>query len=164
MNGKLKVGLVICFTTGILVALGFMAYKIARLNARNSQLEAENGRLKREPAELRALAETNDAGTVGTVLVGTEFAQLDESAIPGKYRFFIDGKQTGTVVLHSDHTFTDLGGQTKPHYKWRLTAQALVMLYAQRNVLFTHVVQAGVYEGVRTTSTGRQPARIEKIP
>ena len=67
---------------------------------------------------------------------------LSLDSVPGVYRRFEDGKVTGILTLHPDHTF-DVGGKTTPQYQWEVTPEGLVISYYSARWLFRPTGSAG---------------------
>jgi hypothetical protein len=64
------------------------------------------------------------AATARTSTPNKPFANLPESAIPGRYQ--IIGNEVYFLTLHEDHTLYK-DGKARPKYHWYLTPEALVI-------------------------------------
>lgn len=142
---------------------------IVRQRAQNIRLEVENTRQRSEIDALRAqreeLLEHAAQGKIPTVRVipasnPGAFASVNETDIPGQYRWFESEKNRGIITLNADHTFTSLNGQKSDTYRWRLSRDQLVMEYNRMTVYYTNVEAPGIYLGVRTD---RKSQRLEKV-
>ncbi len=83
---------------------------------------------------------------------------LSLDSIPGVYRRFEDGKVTGILTLHPDHTF-DVGGKTAPQYQWEVTPEGLVISYYSARWLFRPAGSggfAGEYTGPDEKLVGKK--------
>ena len=59
------------------------------------------------------------AARVRSVAASSSFANVPESAIPGRYKY-ISGDKENFIVLYEDHTFLDKDGHILPTHRWKL--------------------------------------------
>jgi len=86
------------------------------------------------------------------------FADLTESAIPGRYKWIEPGQES-LIELLEDHTFIDKDGHIAQRHRWELTAQSLSIAWFSSSDFFTNIEAEGIYSG--TKANGR-PIRLEK--
>jgi hypothetical protein len=86
------------------------------------------------------------------------FANIPESAIPGRYRY-ISGDKDDFIVLYEDHSFKNKDGTILPVHRWDLTPEGLVLQWIRTKSLYDHVEAPGVYTGTKEDGTTR---RLEK--
>ena len=88
------------------------------------------------------------------------FANVAESAIPGRYRWIKSGEEKGVVTLNGDHSFANEKGEKFRVYQWELTTDALTLTWQRGPVRFTVVESPGAYVAVRPDG---QTERLEKV-
>jgi hypothetical protein len=88
------------------------------------------------------------------------FANVAESAIPGRYRWIKSGEEKGVVMLNADHSFANEKGEKFRVYQWDLTASALTLTWQRGPVRFTVVESPGIYVALRPDN---QTERLEKV-
>jgi len=88
------------------------------------------------------------------------FANVAESAIPGRYTWTKSGEEKGVVTLNADHSFANEKGEKFKAYQWDLAADALTLIWQRGPVRFTVVEAAGIYVALRRDG---QTERLEKV-
>jgi hypothetical protein len=89
------------------------------------------------------------------------FANISESAIPGRYKIY--GNEEYFVTLYADHTFLNKDGTIHPKHGWYLTPEALVLKWIANETRFDQIEAPGVYSGPKSIGGRRrmvkQPAQ-----
>lgn len=167
-NGRTSVVLWVLIAC-LLVTNGLTLAAVLWLYTANVRQRAETARLQAEVEAMRAqrekLLEHAAQGNIPTMRVipasnPGAFANVKESDIPGRYRWFESEKDRGIITLNADRTFTSLNGQRNEAYRWTLSSDQLVMEYNRMTCYYTNVEAPGVYVGVRTD---RKSQRLEKV-
>jgi hypothetical protein len=91
-------------------------------------------------------------------ITNTSFANLPESAIPGRYRY-ISGDKDYFIILYEDHSFKNKDGTVLPIHRWDLTPEGLVLQWIQNKTLYDRIEGPGIYTGTKEDGTTR---RLEK--
>jgi hypothetical protein len=91
-------------------------------------------------------------------LTNSSFANLPESAIPGRYRY-ISGDKDYIIILYEDHSFKNKDGTVLPIHRWELTPEGLVLQWIQNKSLYDRIEAPGIYTGTKEDGTIR---RLEK--
>ena len=87
------------------------------------------------------------------------FANIPESAIPGRYKWIEDGRDTGIVTLFDDHSFANQQGEKRRAFRWDIHRDGLHLRWRAARTHFTNVVGPGIYLG---SQRDNQHVRIEK--
>jgi hypothetical protein len=88
------------------------------------------------------------------------FADLDDAAVPGRYKIDDVGKVM-YIFLNDDHTLINQDGTTYPPYQWEVTADRLVITWQRSSSTFTIFEKPGVYSRAKTDGG---VMRMEKLP
>jgi hypothetical protein len=88
------------------------------------------------------------------------FADVPESAIPGRYKYIELGVNRGVITLFPDHTFAGLEGIKNPVYRWQLYPDGLILVWQKGPLLLSKVVAPGVYLSIKKNS---DTIRLEKM-
>jgi len=88
------------------------------------------------------------------------FADLRDSAIPGRYKHTQGGTES-FIVLYADHTFMNKDGTIFTMYHWEVTPDALSITFSKGTQRYTVIEAPGVYSGTATDGTR---IRLEKLP
>jgi hypothetical protein len=88
------------------------------------------------------------------------FASLEESAIPGRYKW-TEGTGESFIVLYDDHTFMNKDGTIFSMYRWELGPDSLAITFASGTHRFTAIEAPGVYTGTKRSGV---IVRMEKLP
>jgi hypothetical protein len=89
------------------------------------------------------------------------FPGLRDSDVPGRYRWFHAGLDTGTIELKADHTFVNKDGKTLPKYRWELAHDGLIIVWQSGQVSrFPVMERPGVFLFPRSNG---EDTRLEKI-
>jgi hypothetical protein len=91
-------------------------------------------------------------------ITNSSFADLPESAIPGRYRY-ISGDKDYIIILYEDHSFKNKDGTVLPVHRWDLTPEGLVLQWIQNKSLYDRIEAPGIYTGTKEDGTTR---RLEK--
>jgi hypothetical protein len=92
----------------------------------------------------------------------SSFADVRESDIPGRYRFFENGVALGTMIFKPDHTFINKDGGTFKQYRWDVSAEGLVIVWQRAKGYFTIFERPGVYVAPPGNNGGKEQ-RLEKL-
>ena len=87
------------------------------------------------------------------------FANVPESAIPGRYK--ISGNEEYFITLYEDHTFMNKDGTIHPKHGWYLTPEALVINWGANEHRYDRIEGPGIYSCPKSIG-GRR--RMEKQP
>jgi len=102
----------------------------------------------------------NRSATQDRSVSKSQFAELPESVIPGRYKWS-DGPKEFLMVLYEDHTFMNQDGTTFPMYRWDVRPEGLSITWQRNTSWFTNIEAPGVYMARTTKGT---IARMEKLP
>jgi hypothetical protein len=91
----------------------------------------------------------------------TAFEKLQESDVAGRYRFFQDGVELGTIKLLPNHSIINKDGTTYPRYHWEIRPDGIMTLWQRGDILLNVMEKPGVY--VARKNDGSERLRIEKI-
>ena len=86
------------------------------------------------------------------------FLDLQESAIPGSYKWISKSGSESIVTLNADHTFSK-GDTTNPQHRWEIARDALVIFWLRSQNRLTRIERPGVYIEVQD---GVEIGRLEK--
>ncbi len=86
------------------------------------------------------------------------FLDLQESAIPGSYKWISKSGSESVVTLNADHTFSK-GDTTNPLHRWEITRDALVIFWLRSQNRLNKIERPGVYIEVQN---GVEVTRMEK--
>jgi hypothetical protein len=102
------------------------------------------------------LTTTNDVNSEPS---GNPFANVPLSAIPGRYKWIEDDRDTGVVTLFADHSFANQQGEKRRAFRWDIQRDGLHLRWRAVRTQFTNVVSPGIYLGFQRNN---QRVRIEK--
>ncbi len=102
------------------------------------------------PAPTREIVATPDA-----------FAKVQESSIPGRYRWFQSEQEKGIITLEPDHTFRNEKGERFAAYRWELSRDELVLFWQSGSSHYTQVESPGVYVGRRSDGKTQRMEKVE---
>src|SRR5204863_8476815 len=91
-------------------------------------------------------------------VTNTEFANLPESEIPGRYRY-ISGDKDYFLILYADHSFKNKDGTVLPVHRWDVTPEGLTLQWISNKSLYDRIEAPGIYTGTKEDGTMR---RLEK--
>lgn len=89
------------------------------------------------------------------------FAQVQESSIPGRYRWFQSEQEKGIITLRADHTFRNERGEKFPAYRWELSRDELVLFWQSGSSRYNQIESPGVYVGLRTDGRTQRMEKVE---
>lgn len=89
------------------------------------------------------------------------FANLQDSDVTGRYRFFESGNEVGTIILLLNHSMINKDGTTYRQYHWEIQPDGILTTWQRIDLLFDVMESRGVYVA---TKNGREYRRIEKLP
>lgn len=84
---------------------------------------------------------------------------LQEGAIPGRYKWTSKSGGDSFITLNEDHTFINKSGNINPAHRWELTRDALVIFWLRSQTRFNLIERPGVYV---ETKDGLETTRMEK--
>ena len=103
----------------------------------------------------RAIAASGQAnGAAGA------FQGLQDREVSGRYRFFEDGAEVGTIRLLSDHRMVNKDGTIYKQYHWEIQPDGIMTVWQRASILFDEMEKPGVYIARRG---GKEYRRIEKM-
>jgi hypothetical protein len=108
--------------------------------------------------------ESSAPGRANTSAIGPDaipFEKLQESDVAGRYRFFQDGVELGTIKLLPNHSIINKDGTTYPRYHWEIQPDGIMTLWQRGNILLNVMEKPGVY--IARKNDGSESLRIEKI-
>ncbi len=88
------------------------------------------------------------------------FANMPESAIPGRYKW-ISGAEENFITLYENHSLLNKDGTILPIHRWDLTPDGLVLRWKNNDSVFDQIEAPGIYTGPKSDGTRR---RMEKQP
>jgi hypothetical protein len=91
-------------------------------------------------------------------ITDSPFANLPESAIPGRYRY-ISGDKDYIIILYEDHSFKNKDGTVLAIHRWDLTPEGLTLQWISNKSLYDRIEAPGIYIGTKEDGTTR---RLEK--
>lgn len=86
------------------------------------------------------------------------FLSMQESEVPGRYKFFENGEEIGIMTLTPDHKFINKDGTTYPQYRWAILRDGLMICWQRSHTTFTEMERPGVY-----VAHAPKHQRIERI-
>jgi hypothetical protein len=89
------------------------------------------------------------------------FAELPETAVPGRYRIADDGGKVMSIVLNEDHTFINEDGTTYLQYQWEVSPDGLTITWQRSSTTFNIFEKPGTYSRTKTDGT---VSRMQKLP
>jgi hypothetical protein len=92
----------------------------------------------------------------------TPFENLQESDVAGRYRFFQDGVELGSIKLLPSHSIINKDGTTYPRYHWEIRPDGIMTTWQRGDILLNVMEKPGVY--VARKNDGSERLRLEKIP
>jgi hypothetical protein len=95
-------------------------------------------------------------------VASTAFADVRDSDIPGRYRFFENGVELGEMVFKPDHTFINKDGTTFKQYRWDVSPEGLVIVWQRAKTHFSVFERPGVYVAPPGNKGGKEQ-RLEKV-
>jgi hypothetical protein len=93
-----------------------------------------------------------------TASAASSFANLPETAIPGRYKY-ISGDKENFMTLYEDHSFMNKDGLINRRHRWDLTPEGLVIHWLANDTIFDRIEAPGIYTGPKEDGTRR---RMEK--
>ena len=96
-----------------------------------------------------------------TVEPNPAFESLKDSDVEGRYRFFQDGVELGTITLLPTHSIINKDGTTYPRYHWEIQPGGIMTVWQRGEILLNVMEKPGVYAAVK--KDGTESLRIEKL-
>jgi len=96
--------------------------------------------------------------TLNQANTASPFLSLEESEVPGRYRFFENGEEMGIMTFTADHKYINKDGTTYPQYRWVILRDGLMICWQRSHTIFTEIERPGVY-----VAHSPKEQRIEKI-
>jgi hypothetical protein len=100
--------------------------------------------------------------SASTAASTSPFANLPESAIPGRYKY-ISGDQENFITLYEDHSFMNKDGTILPVHRWDLTPEGLVLQWKTSTSLYDQIEMPGIYTGAKSDGTTRRLEKQENV-
>lgn len=111
-------------------------------------------------ARARELKQAQSVGQAksNSIEVASPFLALQESDVPGRYKFFENGEEIGFMTLTPDYKFINKDGTTYPQYRWAILRDGLMICWQRSHTIFTEIERPGVY-----VAHAPKQQRIEKV-
>jgi hypothetical protein len=91
---------------------------------------------------------------------GSPFLTLNETDLPGRYKFFEGGEELGIMTLTPDHKFINKDGTTFPQYRLEILRDGMLIVWERATTRFTEMPDPGVF--VARGPNGKEQ-RLERI-
>jgi hypothetical protein len=124
------------------------------------RLRQANATMSQQVASRRDASASGQSNTSAVEPVGA-FANLQESEVAGRYRFFQDGEELGTITLLPSHSIINKDGTTYPRYHWEIRPEGILTVWQRGEILLNVMEKPGVYIALK--KDGTQSLRIEKL-